>query len=172
LEEVLACDHVVHAGDVGGAAVLDALSRVRGGLTVVRGNNDRPGGWGGAGQSRLETLPLEARLELPGGVLAVVHGDRAGPTVARHERLRRDHAGSRAVVYGHSHRLVIDLEGSPWVLNPGAAGRSRTYGGPSYIRLLATARHWEAEPRRFAPAGRAAGAGQGGGRPAPTRGEA
>lgn len=171
LGEALACDHVVHAGDVGGAAVLEALSRSGGGLTVVRGNNDLPGRWGDAGQGRLETLPLEARLELPGGALVVVHGHRSGPPGARHERLRRDHAGSRAVVYGHSHRLVVDLEGTPWVLNPGAAGRARTHGGPSYIRLIATRAHWEVEPRRFPPLpprARVPGAvGRGGGRAGP-----
>lgn len=152
LAEALACDHVVHAGDVGGASVLAALGGAHAGIVAVRGNNDTPGKWRAEDHARLTELPLVARLDLPGGPLVVVHGHRAGPASGRHGRLRRDYPEARLVVYGHSHRWVIDRDADPWVVNPGAAGRTRTFGGPSYVRLVASRLTWDVELRRFAPA--------------------
>ena len=71
----------------------------------------------------LASIPWEARLPLPGGLLVVVHGHRV-PAADRHARLRALYPQARAIVYGHSHRLVVDRDASPWVLNPGAAGRA------------------------------------------------
>lgn len=144
------CDYAVHAGDIGAATVLAQLRPQRKTI-AVRGNNDTPAQWPADEQERLEGLPSSARLALPGGVLAVVHGHRAGPAARCHERLRADHADCRAVVYGHSHRLTLDTEREPWVLNPGAAGRARTYGGPSCVLLTARVSGWTVEARRFTP---------------------
>ena len=152
LAEALACERIVHAGDVGGLAVLQALSRGPAPLLAVRGNNDIAGKWPPAERARLATLPLVARLDLPGGVLVVAHGHQVSPASRRHDRLRRAHPEARAVIYGHSHRVAIDQTSDPWVLNPGAAGRSRTFGGPSYIRLVARPELWTLELRRFSPA--------------------
>lgn len=140
------CDAVVHAGDVGAEAVLDALG---GAVTAVRGNNDVPAKWPAAQQARLAALPAEAVLELPGGRLVVVHGDR-WPARGRHAALRQAYPAARAVVYGHSHRLVVDTDALPWVLNPGAAGRARTHGGPSCLLLQATPQAWSVLPQRQA----------------------
>ena len=142
-------DTVVHAGDIGSDEVLLQLQR-HAALVAVRGNNDVPDKWRG-GDSRLWALPREAALELPGGRLVVVHGDRAGGAAGRHARLRRRHPGARTVVYGHSHRLTIDTGEPTWVLNPGAAGRNRTYGGPSCLILTAAAGPWQVQERRFEP---------------------
>lgn len=147
-ELVEECDLCVHAGDVGGAAVLDAL-RPRQQLFAVRGNNDTPRQWPAAEHPRLETLPRRQAIALPGGELVVVHGDRVLPARDRHRKLRQRHAGARAVVYGHSHRLAVDQEATPWVLNPGASGRSRTFGGPSCLLLEATDAAWRVEVFRF-----------------------
>jgi len=152
LAEALACQRIVHAGDIGGLAVLQALSQGPAALLAVRGNNDTPGKWAAAERLHIATLPLVARLDLPGGVLVVAHGHQAGPASRRHDWLRRAHPEARAVVYGHSHRVAIDQDGEPWVLNPGAAGRSRTFGGPSYICLVASPDAWTVELRRFVPA--------------------
>lgn len=150
-EIVRACDIAVHAGDIGSWRVLTALTPRRGVVAAVRGNNDVPEKWPESERDVLELLPLEYGLDLPGGRLYVVHGDRAGGAKGLHARLRKRYAGARAIVYGHSHRLVRDCEESPWVLNPGAAGRQRTYGGPSCLLLRATARRWDVEIRRFEP---------------------
>ena len=143
------CEYAVHAGDVGCAAVLEAMRPLEG-LLAVYGNNDLPAKWPPGEAGLLSRLPAEASLELPGGVLSVVHGDRVGPVAQRHTRLRQVFPQARAIVYGHSHRLICDLEQRPWVLNPGAAGRARTYGGPSCIILTASDRRWQVESIRFA----------------------
>lgn len=148
-EEVTRCDAAVHGGDVGGLGVLHAL-RPRGGTVVaVRGNNDTDSKWPPAEPGQAGRLPEEAELHLPGGRLVVVHGHRVGPARARHDRLRARYPDARCIVYGHSHRLCCDLDGEPWVVNPGAAGRARTYGGPSCVILQACASAWTLEVRRF-----------------------
>lgn len=150
-EAVARCDVAVHAGDVGAVAVLQALRPRDGQVLAVRGNNDVAAKWPHGEAEVLESLPWEASWRLPGGELVVVHGDRAGPARRRHERLRARYPDARAVVYGHSHRLSIDCQQEPWILNPGAAGRARTYGGPSCLILRAGPRRWRVEPRRFPP---------------------
>ena len=148
-ELIRTCDYVVHAGDIGSRAV-DGLMRPKTGVkVVVRGNNDVPAKCPSGEHAFLASLPVEADLELPGGCLCVVHGDRAGGVRGRHERLRRQYPHARVVVYGHSHRLNIDKQTHPWVLNPGASGIARTFGGPSLIVLSAGDRRWRVRPVRF-----------------------
>ncbi len=158
LTVVAGCDLAVHGGDIGGARVLRRLRPRLGRLWVVRGNNDRPIEWPAADQAALEQIPSWARVALPGGDLVVIHGHQV-PARERHERLRRRFPQARAVVCGHSHRLELDLEALPWVLNPGAAGRNRTHGGPSCLVLTAGPDTWEVEAHRFLLPTRAAGPG-------------
>lgn len=143
------CDVAVHAGDVGNTAVLDMLREACGEVIAVRGNNDIAAKWLAAERVALAALPLQAEVALPGGRLVVVHGD-AYPSQRRHERLREAFATARAVLYGHSHRMIVDDARRPWVLNAGAAGRARTFGGPSCLVLHAAAGAWRVEERRFA----------------------
>lgn len=146
------CDWVVHAGDVGNAAVIAELKQYCANVAVARGNNDVERKWPRAQCSLLSALPAEIQIELPGGSLIVVHGD-AFAARDRHARLRRAYPQARAILYGHSHHLIVDNAASPWVLNAGAAGRSRTFGGPSCLLLHAGARRWLVEARRFARLG-------------------
>lgn len=145
------CDAIVHAGDIGNAGVLRELSGA-GRVLAVRGNNDTVAKWPAADRKQLSRLGEEARLDLPGGTLIVVHGDRVLPAARRHAKLRRLYPQARAVVYGHTHRAVCDRAARPWVLNPGAAGRTRTFGGPSYLLLEVSARGWRVRLGRFPPA--------------------
>lgn len=149
-DAITGCDYAVHAGDIGGAAVLDALQSLSGTVVAVLGNNDVEGKWPAAERASLRQLPAMAQLELPGGVLMVVHGDRILPAKHRHQRLRVLYPQARAIVYGHSHCLCEDREALPWILNPGAAGRSRTYGGPSCMILDASHKRWRVRQFRFA----------------------
>jgi putative phosphoesterase len=144
------CDLVLHGGDVGSADVVDALAGTRREVIAVRGNNDVAQKWPTAQALRLAALPLERIVELPGGRAVVVHGD-AYAARERHAALRRAYAGARVIVYGHSHRLLIDDAQAPWVLNPGAAGKARTNGGPSCLLLDATDDAWRVEALRFDP---------------------
>ncbi len=146
---VALCDYAVHAGDVGCAAVLGALRPRLETVLAIRGNNDVGAKWPEQDVEVLARLPAAGFLDLPGGRLAVVHGDRVGPVHQRHARLRQCCQHARAVVYGHSHRMVCDQSLLPWVLNPGAAGRVRTYGGPSLLVLHAGEQGWRVESQRF-----------------------
>ncbi len=148
-ELIRRCDAVVHAGDIGGSKVLQALTPRFGLVVAIKGNNDVAAKWPRDETQFLLGLEEHAYLDLPGGRLAVVHGDQFNPVRRRHEKLRQAFGDARAIVYGHSHRLTIDDNQIPWILNPGAAGRSRTYGGPSCLVLTATAANWKLETQRF-----------------------
>lgn len=148
-EEVGRCDYAVHAGDIGAAAVLRALAPRSGVVIAVRGNNDVVEKWPGADRLLLQGLPDEATLPLPGGDLVVTHGHRAGAPATRHAALRERFPAARAVVYGHSHRAVVDRARLPWIINPGAAGKARTYGGPSLVIVEATITGWQVEEIKF-----------------------
>jgi putative phosphoesterase len=143
------CALVVHAGDIGNASVLTALQRPGEQLLAVRGNNDRPDCWPAADLEVLAGIPGRGAVELPGGLLAVEHGHHAVPAANRHRILRRRYPLARALIYGHSHQLCLDRAALPWILNPGAAGRTRTFGGPSCLLLDAEEQAWTLEIRRF-----------------------
>ncbi len=147
-EQVAACDYAVHAGDICGAWVLEGLRPRSGHVVAVAGNNDRPGLWPG-GDAAVRTLPRIAALDLPGGRLVVEHGERHGMHQPDHGALRRTHPGARLIVYGHTHRLCVDAAAGPRVVNPGAAGRTRTHGGPSCLILTTRTCDWRLEALRF-----------------------
>lgn len=103
------CDHIVHAGDIGGPAILEALRGIAP-LTAVRGNNDH-GPWAEALQ--------DTECMLLGGVAVGVIHDLAH--LDRHPAL----AGVRVVVCGHSHRPAAHDHDGVLVVNPGSAGPRR-----------------------------------------------
>src|SRR5438552_14230839 len=95
---------ILHAGDIGVEGVLAALERIAP-VTAVAGNND-------AKLAQLG-LPLRVDVDLGGVRIHLVH--RLIDAVPS--------AGTRVVVYGHTHKtLVAERDGMLWV-NPGAAGR-------------------------------------------------
>jgi uncharacterized protein len=147
-EAITGADLAIHAGDIVGQNVLDELEEVTREVVAVRGNNDIPKKWR-RGAKKLRELSEVAELELPGGRVVVLHGHRSTPAHRRHERFRKKYPGARAIIYGHSHRLVIDRDEEPWVLNPGAAGDDRTHGGPSCLILRATKKRWDVEALKF-----------------------
>jgi putative phosphoesterase len=150
LAVVAGCDIAIHGGDVGNAQILRRLQPSTGRVVAVYGNNDTQRKWPLAEHDLLACLPPEASLELPGGTLCLIHGHQTAAR-GRHARLRQRYSDARVVVYGHSHRLVTDLDAEPWVINPGAAGWERTYGGPSCIVLTVSEADWALEVFRFEP---------------------
>lgn len=141
-------DWVVHCGDIGDAHILSQLQpRIR--VVGVFGNNELPSRVSAEDGRLFDSLPEVAELELPGGVLAVVHGHRQKPARRRHELLRKRFPSARAIAYGHSHKKLIDHSDRPCVINPGAAGRDRTFGGPSCILLQAQVSTWYFSCHRY-----------------------
>jgi putative phosphoesterase len=109
LKSLRGVDHIIHAGDVGGPAVLTALAAVAP-LTAVRGNNDR-GAWA-------EELQPTAAVEIGGVWLYVLHD--------LHELdLDPRAAGFAAVIAGHSHRPQVGERDGVLYVNPGSAGPRR-----------------------------------------------
>ncbi len=106
LEFLRGSDHIVHAGDICGPQVLEALAAVAP-LTFVRGNNDR-GAWA-------QAVPETATLRLAGVLLHVVHD--------LHDLVLP--AGARVVVTGHSHQPRVEERGGVLYVNPGSAGPRR-----------------------------------------------
>jgi len=130
------CDVLVHAGDVGGPEFLTPLGSPV--IAAVYGNNDTPQRWGGADVA----LPESVCIDVRGGTLVVIHGHQFPQAKRRHTQLRARYPAARFIVYGHSHRRCIDDDVLPWVINPGACGRARTFGGPSAVMLVWRRRRW------------------------------
>jgi len=117
LPEVLAgCALILHAGDVVGEAVLDALRAIAP-VTAVRGNCDEGTSLGRLAASAVVPLgPLTA---------LVLHdlGPRDRPLSAARALLHR--VRPQIVVHGHSHRPGAGVVDGTLFVNPGSAGPRR-----------------------------------------------
>src|SRR5690606_8426515 len=102
-------DFLIHAGDIGNAAVLEQLRELAP-VTAVRGNNDK-GAWA-------DTLAETEVLEVNGVAVFVLHD------VADLD-LDPAAAGFRVVVFGHSHRPSSETRDGVLYVNPGSAGPRR-----------------------------------------------
>lgn len=143
------CDIAIHAGDICGAGILDELQPKSGRVIAVAGNNDHAAAWPVQHHEQVNALPQTASLTLPGGLVEIEHGHIHDMSSPDHEDLRQAHPDARMVVYGHTHRKVIDDFKMPWVVNPGAAGATRTRGGASCLVLVASESLWKIESYRF-----------------------
>lgn len=120
LEALRGSDIIIHAGDIGGPAVLEALGRIAP-TYAVRGNNDRDA-WG-------MSLPFTEVVSIAGHDLYLLH-DIADLDV--------DPAAARfsAVICGHSHKPRIEWSDGVLFLNPGSAGPRRFKLPIALARLL------------------------------------
>ena len=112
-------DHIVHAGDVDHAQILDELRRIAP-VTAVRGNVDH-GPW-------TECLPQTAEVELGGVFIHVRH-------IVEELDLDPAAAGFHVVVYGHSHEPSVETREGVLFVNPGSAG-PRRFDLPVSLALL------------------------------------
>jgi len=103
------CHQIIHAGDIGGVAILDALRAIAP-VTAVRGNNDK-GAWA-------DRIPESAVLQVGAIRIYVIH-DLAGID------LDPAAAGFRVVVAGHSHKPSREMREGVLYINPGSAGPRR-----------------------------------------------
>jgi uncharacterized protein len=119
-------DLILHAGDVGGADVLVELAAIAP-VRAVAGNVDPPDGrW-----------PLALDIELEGVRVHVSHGHQLGSPTPRRMAA---HADAAVIVFGHTHKPVVQQVGPSLVVNPGAAGPARFDLQPSVALLTLPAR--------------------------------
>jgi uncharacterized protein len=112
-------DLIIHCGDVGDPAVLDAL-RTLAPVRAIRGNNDK-GAWA-------RSLPTDDVVEVGSHVIYVLHN------LAELDLDPRA-AGFTAVVSGHSHKPAIEERGTVLFVNPGSAG-PRRFSLPVTLAML------------------------------------
>jgi uncharacterized protein len=113
-------DHIIHAGDICGEGVLQALAQIAP-LTAVRGNNDL-GAWA-------QQLREREVVRLGGATILVVH-DQADLWRAR------DTGGTGTVITGHSHKPLVEQRDGVLYVNPGSAGPRRFRLPVSVAELL------------------------------------
>jgi putative phosphoesterase len=123
---------ILHAGDVGGSAILDEL-RLIAPVRAVLGNTDPLGD---------PEFSHEILMNLEDVSLHVSHGHECGsPTPAR----LSDRYDADVVVYGHTHRALVTRLGGRLFVNPGAAGPKRFNLAPSVARLTISGGNAEVE---------------------------
>jgi uncharacterized protein len=117
VKRLTSADLILHAGDFMEASVLEQIAALGPPVHAVRGNVDSV-----ELQAR---LPLTRIVEAAGARIAIVHD--AGPTAGRLERLRRRFPDTQAVVFGHSHMplLELDRDGRFAIFNPGSPTERR-----------------------------------------------
>jgi putative phosphoesterase len=101
---------VLHAGDANTLSVLATLGEVAPVLAVT-GNNDDA--------ELREFVPESVEFEVGPFRFAMLHGH--GGVTARSEARRRFAGRVDCVVYGHSHRPLIEREAATILFNPGSA---------------------------------------------------
>ncbi len=140
---VKTCDVAVHAGDICGTHILEEMQPKSGKVYAVSGNNDP--------YCHSETtLPDVLSFDAPGGKITVEHGHEHGMHKPSHDSLRKTHPDSKMIIYGHTHKKVVDKDATPWIVNPGAAGQTRTHGGPSCLVIECSAeKEWDIKIYRF-----------------------
>ena len=102
-------EHILHAGDVGDIAILDALRKIAP-VTAIRGNVDVAGA--------CAELPATDVVELGGQLFYLVHS-------VNDLDINPRAAGVAMVVSGHSHKAKVEAKDGVIYFNPGSAGPRR-----------------------------------------------
>jgi putative phosphoesterase len=131
VEALAGVERILHAGDVGGAEVLEQLRRVAP-VTAVRGNVDG-GAW-------CRDLRYTERLTVGGLQLALTHD------IADYRAPRAPDPPDQIVVYGHSHKPALERRDGVLFVNPGAAGPRRFSLPVCLARLTIRDRQATVEP--------------------------
>src|SRR5882757_4167495 len=109
LKALQGAEHILHAGDVGDPAILDVLHAIAP-VTAIRGNIDEGG--------PCNHLPPTELLELAGHSIYMIHD-------VKRLDLNPEAADIAAVVFGHSHKPLVEWRRGVLFLNPGSAGPRR-----------------------------------------------
>ena len=99
---------IIHAGDIGKPAVLEALEAIAP-VIAIRGNNDR--------DSWARRIPYFLELKINGIRIYLIHNV--------NELERNSVNGFHAVISGHSHKPSVMTQEGVLFINPGSAGPRR-----------------------------------------------
>jgi len=113
-------DLILHGGDVGNTDILTQLT-VLAPVHAVFGNTD--------GFRVRELAPAQLDLLLSGWKVLVTHGHELG--VPDPDRLRQAYGGRDVIMFGHTHRPLVEQLDGVLIVNPGAAGPARFDIAPS-----------------------------------------
>jgi uncharacterized protein len=119
LDSLRGSELIIHAGDVGKSEILERLREIAP-VVAVRGNVDTA--------TWAEELPETDTVEVGGHRILVLH-DRSQLAVHPAD------AGLAAVVFGHSHKPLAEIQDGVLFLNPGSAGPRRFWLSISIARL-------------------------------------
>lgn len=108
---------IIHAGDIGNAAVLEALAAIAP-VDVVRGNNDT-GAWAAA-------IPDTLTLDYGGVRIYLLHDIK---------ELQGRMPPVQVVIAGHSHKPLVREQDGVLQINPGSAG-PRRFSLPVTVGML------------------------------------
>jgi hypothetical protein len=114
-------EQILHAGDVGDEVLIQL--RAIAPVSAVFGNTDAPGTPG---------LVKSLQLELGGLTIHVSHGHELGAPTP--EKLIQRY-NTDVIVFGHTHKPLVERVGRQLVVNPGAAGPRRFNLKPSVATL-------------------------------------
>ncbi len=120
-------DKIIHCGDVEGDEEWIRRSTQCMSVPMVRGNCDF-----------FSKLPSELELDIAGLKVLVAHGHQYGVSMGteRIEEEARDR-GCQIVMFGHTHRPVIQENDGLWIINPGSLSYPRQ-DGHKYTYIIMT----------------------------------
>ncbi len=102
-------DHILHAGDIGDLAILEALRQIAP-VTAIRGNVDT--------DAAFRSIPETNAVELGGKTFYLIHDVKKLDIVPAA-------GGFDAVISGHSHKPEVRWDKNVVFFNPGSAGPRR-----------------------------------------------
>jgi putative phosphoesterase len=109
-EALRGSDHILHAGDIGSQEILERLGQLAP-VQAIRGNVDV--------ENWTHSIPVSLQVDLGGVKFFMIH-NRADLKVRSLRTLK-----VKVVIFGHSHKPLIENSDGVLYFNPGSAGPRR-----------------------------------------------
>jgi putative phosphoesterase len=123
-ERLEGVDLILHAGDLVSLEALAQLEKIAP-VEAVCGNMDWP--------EVRDRLPETRVLDLEGVKVGLTHG--SGAPLGIEKRVLRQFSGVDVVVFGHTHKALVENRGGVLLLNPGSPNDTRFHPRRSLILL-------------------------------------